>query len=100
MTELPPELWSGAMHYWRVPRAAWGKCLGALADLGLPLVETYVPWGIHEVAPGRYDFSGECDIRAFIVEAARAGLRVLLRPGPHINAELNYFGFPEWIVND
>ncbi|MCE9577145.1 MAG: beta-galactosidase, partial [Deltaproteobacteria bacterium] len=32
--------------------------------------------------------------------AHAAGLAVVLRPGPHANAELTYFGFPEHIVRE
>ena len=40
--------YSGAMHYWRVPEKQWAPCLRAMHGLGLTLVETYVPWRVHE----------------------------------------------------
>jgi len=92
--------YAGAMHYWRLDPRDWPACLAAIAGLGLPLVETYVPWGVHEVGAQRYDWKGACDLDRFLDEAARAGLGVVLRPGPHCNAELTYFGFPERIVRD
>src|SRR5215471_10262545 len=55
-------LWAGAMHYWRHPRAEWRAGLEAMRAMGLRLVDTYVPWGVHERAPGEYDF-GENDSR-------------------------------------
>lgn len=71
--------------------------------MGLPIVETYVPWGVHEVSPGAYDF-GERDRRkdlaAFIDMAEEEELLVFIRPGPHINAELTWFGLPERVVHD
>jgi beta-galactosidase len=94
---------SGAMHYWRLRRENWRPALRALRDLGLEMVETYAPWSVHETAPGVYDF-GETDERkdlgAFIDLAEEEGLLCFVRPGPHINAELTYFGLPEWIVSD
>ncbi|HEY8431101.1 MAG TPA: alpha-amylase family protein [Sandaracinaceae bacterium] len=99
--ELP--LYSGALHYWRLERSAWRPALEQLRDLGLAIVETYVPWQVHEIAPGEYDF-GERDPRkdvgAFVDLAQEVGLFVLARPGPHVNAELTYFGLPERIVYD
>jgi beta-galactosidase len=96
-------LWAGAMHYWRHPRAEWRAGLEAMHAMGLRLVDTYVPWGVHERAPGEYDF-GETDSRldvvAFLETAHETGLRCVLRPGPHINAELTYFGIPERVVWD
>ena len=96
-------LYSGAMHYWRAEPSRWEATLTELRHLGLPLVETYVPWDIHERAAGEFDF-GESDPRldlgAFLDTAERVGLYVFLRPGPHINAELTRFGIPERVIYD
>lgn len=96
-------LYSGAMHYWRLEREAWRPGLEQLRDLGLSIVETYVPWQVHEIAPGEHDFGTtdpRKDIGAFIDLAAELDLLVFARPGPHINAEMTYFGLPERIVYD
>lgn len=97
------------MHYWRVPPDAWRPALERLKDLGLGMVETYVPWGVHELASPEsspaphYDF-GQIDPRKdlgrFIDLAAELELEVFLRPGPHINAEMTWFGLPERVVRD
>ncbi len=96
-------LLSGAMHYFRLDPAAWKPGLEALRRMGLPMVETYTPWGVHEVTPGGFDF-GETDpkrdVARFIDLAAEVGLWVFIRPGPHINAEMTNFGLPERIVYD
>lgn len=47
--ELVP-MWAGAMHYWRHAPEDWGACLDAMKAMGLRLVDTYVPWGVHETA--------------------------------------------------
>jgi beta-galactosidase len=98
--ELLP-LWAGAMHYWRHAQHEWRAGLEAMRAMGLRLVDTYVPWGVHEVARGQYDF-GETDPRLDVVRflelAHEVGLRCVLRPGPHINAELTFFGLPERVV--
>ena len=94
-------LWAGAMHYWRHPRSEWRAGLQAMRDMGLRLVDTYVPWGVHETAPGEYDFGqreSNLDVAGFLQMAHDIGLRCVLRPGPHINAELTYFGLPERVV--
>jgi len=99
--EVP--LLSGAMHYWRLEPSAWRAGLTQLRDIGLPIVETYVPWQVHELAPGEYDFGEQDprkDVGAFVDLAHELGLIVFVRPGPHINAEMTYFGLPERIVYD
>jgi beta-galactosidase len=100
--EIVP-LRAGAMHYWRHPPEEWGAGLDALRTLGFRLVDTYVPWGEHEIAPGELDFgerSPLLDVARFLRMAHERSLKVVLRPGPHINAELTYFGLPERIVWD
>jgi beta-galactosidase len=96
-------LWAGAMHYWRHPPSEWRAGLQAMRDMGLRLLDTYVPWGVHERAPGEFDF-GEVDPRLDVVRfleiSHEVGLPCLLRPGPHINAELTFFGLPERVVWD
>jgi beta-galactosidase len=96
-------LWAGAMHYWRHPPGEWRACLEAMRTMGLRLVDIYVPWGVHELGPGEYDFGerdAALDVARFLEIAHDLGLRCVLRPGPHINAELTYFGLPERIVWD
>ena len=92
--------YAGAMHYWRVEPSRWRACLRAIHDLGLTLVETYVPWRVHEPEAGEDLWSGRRDLAKFLDEAAAAGLSVVLRPGPHINAELTSFGLPDWVLGD
>jgi beta-galactosidase len=94
------DFFAAEVHYWRVPRSAWGPCLAAVKELGFELVSTYVPWSVHETAPGRYDWGGGRDLGGFLDEVERAGLLCVLKPGPHINAELTHFGFPERVVRD
>lgn len=91
------------MHYWRLEREAWEPGLRQLRGLGLGIVETYVPWQVHEIAPGEYDFGGRDprkDVGAFLDLAHSLGLLAFVRPGPHINAEMTYFGLPERVVYD
>jgi beta-galactosidase len=96
-------LLAGSVHYFRLERAAWEPALRALLDLGLSVVDTYIPWAVHERSPGRFDFGEEderLDLLAFLELAQKLGLYACVRPGPHINAELTYFGIPERIIWD
>jgi beta-galactosidase len=71
-------------------------------SLGLRLVDTYVPWSVHETGARRYDFgrsSARLDVVRFLSMAAELGLYVIMRPGPHINAELTGFGIPRRVLH-
>jgi beta-galactosidase len=94
-------LLAGSVHYWRLAPSTWESSLVALVEMGLTLVDTYVPWAVHERLPGVYDF-GESDPRLDVVRflslARSVGLYAIVRPGPHINAELTRFGIPERVI--
>lgn len=47
-------IYSGALHYFRVPRAYWRDRLRMIRAAGLNAVETYIPWNLHEPLPGNY----------------------------------------------
>lgn len=99
--EVP--LLCGAVHYWRLEREAWKPALLETRALGIPIVETYVPWQVHELAPGEHDFGARDprkDLGAFLDLAGELGLYAFVRPGPHINSEMTWFGLPERIVFD
>ena len=96
-------LLSGSVHYFRLERESWRDCLEALRDMGANVVDVYVPWSVHEREAGDFDF-GERDrtrdVVGFLRLAHELGLYALVRPGPHINAELSGFGLPERVLWD
>jgi len=96
-------VYSGAVHYWRLERDMWPLILDQVQALGFQMLETYIPWSVHETAPGQFDW-GQVDARknleAFLSLCEQRGLWLLVRPGPLINAELTDFGFPEWVLLD
>lgn len=46
-------IYSGAFHYFRVPRAYWRDRLRKIRAAGLNTVETYIPWNLHEPRSGK-----------------------------------------------
>ena len=60
--------------------------------------QTYVEWSLHEPQPGQFSWGGAADLPAFLAEARRAGLDVILRPGPFIDAERDFGGLPYWLL--
>jgi beta-galactosidase len=97
--EVP--LISGSVHYWRLDPREWLAALTALQSLGIEIVDVYLPWGMHEQVDGSLDFGVKdprLDIVRFLTLARDLGLLAIVRPGPHINAELTYFGIPERVI--
>lgn len=93
-------IYSGAMHYFRILPEYWEDRLTKMKAAGLNTVETYVPWNLHEPKKGKFDFSGMLDIVKFVETAKKVGLYVIVRPGPYICAEWDFGGFPAWLLAD
>ncbi|GAB3654509.1 alpha-amylase family protein [Glycomyces tarimensis] len=89
---------TGEIHYSRLPRDRWNEVLGHARAGGLDSVATYVFWAAHEPEPGRFDWSGNRDLRAFIELAASHGLDVIVRIGPWAHGEYRNGGFPDWLL--
>ncbi len=50
--------------------------------------------------PGKFDFTGNNDLRHFIELCAKNGMKVILRPGPYVCAEWDMGGLPWWLLKD
>ena len=94
----PHVIRSGEIHYPRVPREYWRDRLRKARAMGLNTVQTYVFWNLHEQVPGKFDFSGNLDVAAFVRIAQEEGLDVIVRPGPYVCTELDFGGFPPWLL--
>jgi beta-galactosidase len=96
-------LYGGAVHYWRLERDRWEPILDSVKRMGFTMISIYIPWEAHEIEKGRFDF-GEInpsnDIDAFLTLCEQKGFRIVVRPGPQINSELTWFGYPKRILAD
>lgn len=94
----PTAIYSGEMHYERVPAPYWRHRLKMMKAMGLNAVATYVFWNFHEVAPGKWDWTtDEHNLRKFVQIAQEEDMLVILRPGPYCCAEWEYGGYPWWL---
>jgi beta-galactosidase GanA len=66
-------------------------------SLGYNMVSFYVDWALLEGKPGVYREEGVFDLQPFYDAAQAAGIYLLARPGPYINAEVSGGGFPGWL---
>lgn len=89
---------SGEMHYPRIPRADWRDRMRKAKAMGLNTITTYAFWNASEPEPGKFDFSGNNDIAAFVRTAQEEGLNVIVRPGPFVCAEWEFGGIPAWLL--
>lgn len=100
-------LYSGAMHYFRVPKEYWRDRLRKMRAAGLNTVETYIPWNLHEPQPNYFDFGQNgsdmeqfLDLTTFLKTAQEEDLLAIVRPGPYICSEWEFGGLPSWLLRD
>ena len=93
--------WIGVMgeyHFSRYDRADRHKELCKMKAGGVTIVSTYLLWIHHEEIEGEFDFTGDNDICAFILECQKVGLDVIIRIGPYAHGECRNGGFPDWLL--
>ncbi len=88
----------GEYHFARARKEEWYDELLKMKAGGIGIVSTYLFWIYHEEEEGVLDFGGDLDIGAFVRDAGRAGLYVILRLGPWAHGECRNGGFPDWLV--
>ncbi|PFH52549.1 glycoside hydrolase family 35 protein [Amanita thiersii Skay4041] len=90
-------LFSGEVHPYRMPvQSLHLDIFQKIKSMGFNAVSFYVFWGILEPKRGTISFEGFRDLQPFFDAAMEAGLYLIARPGPYINAETSGGGFPGW----
>ncbi|KAI9738050.1 MAG: hypothetical protein M1818_005478 [Claussenomyces sp. TS43310] len=84
----------GQMEPQHIPYQLWSDRLAKARAMGLNTIFTYVPWYQLEPSPGVWDYTGSNNISQYFQLAQSHGLNVVLRPGPYIDAEQEWGGFP------
>ena len=88
----------GEIHYSRYPHEFWRESLLKMKAGGVDIASTYVIWIHHEEIEGQYDFSGDRDLRLFVQTCKECGMKLWLRIGPWVHAEVRNGGFPDWLL--
>ena len=97
-------LYSGEIHYFRIPKDKWLDRLRKAKETGLNTISTYIPWSWHEFEKGKFDFSGKSspqrDLLYFIKLVKDLEFFLLVRIGPICNAEMKGEGMPLWFLEN
>ncbi|KAK7044841.1 glycoside hydrolase family 35 protein [Favolaschia claudopus] len=93
-------LHGGEFHTFRLPvPSLWPDILDKIQAAGLNSVSVYTHMGMINPAPGVVDFDGYRAYQPLFDAAKAAGLWVVLRPGPYINAETTAGGIAHWATS-
>jgi hypothetical protein len=93
--------YSGEFHPWRLPvPGLWLDIFQKIKALGYTGVSFYVNWALLEGDQGQFSAEGVFAYEPFFDAATEAGIYLLARVGPYINAEVSGGGFPGWLQRD
>lgn len=91
-------LLSGEFHPFRLPSPGlWLDVFQKIRALGYSGASFYVDWALVEGEPGQIRMDGVFALEEFFDAAQQAGIYLIARPGPYINAETSGGGFPGWL---
>lgn len=75
----------------------WLDVLQKVKALGFNCISFYTDWAFLPAKPGDYRAEGIFALEPFFEAAKEAGIYLLARPGPYVNAESSGGGFPGWL---
>ncbi|KAE8380239.1 glycoside hydrolase superfamily [Aspergillus bertholletiae] len=100
-------IFSGEFHPFRLPvPGLWLDVFQKIKSMGFNSVSFYTDWGLLEGNPGHV-MLGEnylnnntdiWNLDKFFAAASEAGIYLIARPGPYINAETSAGGIPGWVL--
>lgn len=91
-------IFSAEIHPFRLPvPSLYLDLFQKVKAAGFNMVSFYVDWALLEGKPGEFRSEGVFAIEPFIDAAKEAGIFLLARPGPYVNAEVSGGGFPGWL---
>jgi beta-galactosidase len=100
LDEKPFQIFSGEMHYQRIPREYWSHRLEMVKSMGCNTVAIYMFWNGHEPRQNEFNFEDMKDVAGFVQLAQKIGLWVILRPGPYCCGEWDCGGLPSYLLKD
>lgn len=97
MNEKPFVPIMGEIHYARLPEQYWEEQILKMKSGGINVIATYVFWNIHEWEEGVFDWSGNKDLRRFLLLCKKHAMNTIVRIGPFCHGEIRNGGIPDWL---
>jgi hypothetical protein len=88
------------LEYSLLARERWRDAVTSLRQMGFNTIRASVPWCLHEVRRGRFDFTAGLDVAAFARECRSQGVHLVLRIGPVVGEPFDGGGLPAWLASE
>lgn len=89
---------TGEFHFSRYASQYWEESIKKMKAGGINVIATYVFWNIHEEQEGRFNWSGNLDVRKFVELCAKNNMYAIVRIGPFCHGEIRNGGLPDWLL--
>lgn len=87
----------GEFHFTRYPREQWEQEIIKMKAGGITVLPTYIFWTQHEEEEGKFQWTGNKDVRHFIELCKKHGMLVIVRIGPFCHGEMRNGSIPDWL---
>jgi hypothetical protein len=88
----------GEFHFSRYPRQYWDESIKKMKAGGITVIATYVFWNLHEEEEGKFVWTGDKNLRAFIELCKKNDVYAVVRIGPFCHGEIRNGGYPDWLL--
>jgi len=94
----PIRILAGEMHPGRIRPEFWDQRIKQAKAMGLNTISIYLFWNQIEPTEGNFVFKDQTDIRHFAQLCQDNGMWLIVRAGPYVCAEIEFGGFPAWML--
>ena len=88
----------GEFHYSRYSEGEWEDEIRKMQAAGVQVISTYVIWIHHEEVQGKFEWTGQRNLRKFAELCQKHGMMLYPRVGPWAHAEVRNGGLPDWVL--
>lgn len=89
---------TGEFHFSRYPNQYWDESIKKMKAGGINVIATYVFWNIHEEIEGKFNWTGDRDVRKFVELCKKNNIYCIVRVGPFCHGEIRNGGLPDWLL--
>lgn len=89
---------TGEFHFSRYPQQYWDESIKKMKAGGITIIATYVFWNLHEEEEGKFEWTGDKNVRAFVELCKKNDVYAVVRIGPFCHGEIRNGGYPDWLL--
>jgi hypothetical protein len=89
---------TGEFHFSRYPEAYWEESIKKMKAGGINMIASYIFWSMHEEKEGKFNWTGNRNLRHFVQLCAQNNMKVIMRIGPFGHGEIRNGGIPDWML--